>query len=579
MMGEVGGVSTLVVPVFQLFRHPDVALMLALAMFAIGSAVALWFSWKVWRAEKTDLGLATKDLRDIPTPEEFCTRFADFDERLSSLPLLAAGWREFTETLVIPLSDETQVIRNTARPSQYLSATHVSNQLRLSWYQALPNYFVGFGLLFTFFGLVAALHFASEGVGGDVRQAQSALKDLLHAATFKFATSIAGLGCSILLSMFFRYRILGMQRHFDKLCNLLEERMTFVTPEGLAIENLREARAQTHQLERFNTDFAVQLGEVLSPGIGNAMEPMAQSVAGMGVAVSDLAARMSSMNQDALQKMLVDFQESIQGAAGTELQALGERLQSLQSGLTELIIDLKNSGGSFGASIEASARTSADVLGAATTALDGSISEIARRFGGTLEGAAEEFGAAISPLTANLHGLDGTLGNMDKCLQAQVTALDAALTGIRRAADGMEGTLAHIAAAGAPIADTAERFGAAAVRVDTALNETANAISEIRSVATTLGESAETVSRTWASYRDRFENVDADIGKTFAAIQQGNAAYTAQVQEYVTQIDRHLAQAVNTLGGGIAELTEAVEALGDRADTMTGEIANEPILA
>jgi hypothetical protein len=68
-------------------------------------------------------------------------------------------------------------------------------------WQALPNYFVGVGLLFTFFGLVAALQFASGAVAADIDEAQGALRNLLAAATFKFMTSICGLFSSIVFSV------------------------------------------------------------------------------------------------------------------------------------------------------------------------------------------------------------------------------------------------------------------------------------------------------------------------------------------------------------------------------------------
>jgi hypothetical protein len=105
----------------------------------------------------------------------------------------------------------------------------------------LPNYFVGFGLLFTFLGIVAALYFASSGVTGTIDKAQHALGDLLNAATFKFLASIARLVCSIAFSLLYRWRIRAIDRAFDQLCAQLERLMSFIAPEQLAAKQLRQA--------------------------------------------------------------------------------------------------------------------------------------------------------------------------------------------------------------------------------------------------------------------------------------------------------------------------------------------------
>jgi len=84
--------------------------------------------------------------------------------------------------------------------------------------------FVGVGLLLTFFGLVSALFFATQGIaqGTDFNQTQNALRDLLHAASFKFYTSVAGLAASIALSLLVRSGIGVVEGGFDSLSQALE---------------------------------------------------------------------------------------------------------------------------------------------------------------------------------------------------------------------------------------------------------------------------------------------------------------------------------------------------------------------
>ena len=136
----------------------------------------------------------------------------------------------------------------------------------------LPNYFVGAGLLLTFIGLVAAIFFASQGVAsGSVEEAKTALQNLLHAATFKFMTSIAGLGVSILLSISYRSSIQFLERRFDKLCEAIEKGVLFATRESIAFEQLQELSEHTAQLKRLNTDFAIEVGKVLEERLRDSM--------------------------------------------------------------------------------------------------------------------------------------------------------------------------------------------------------------------------------------------------------------------------------------------------------------------
>jgi hypothetical protein len=122
-------------------------------------------------------------LRNVPNHNAFITDFATVNDAMSGERLLEHSWSEFKKTLIIPSPDERGPIQNTARPSDYLNVDSVSSELHLPLYQALPNYFVGIGLLFTFLGLVAAIYFASQGVAGDVTQAKESLGNLLTVAT------------------------------------------------------------------------------------------------------------------------------------------------------------------------------------------------------------------------------------------------------------------------------------------------------------------------------------------------------------------------------------------------------------
>ena len=59
---------------------------------------------------------------------------------------------------------------------------------------------------------------------------QSALQGLLHAATFKFSTSIAGLAVSIILAFVFRLYAIRIEASLSDFCEALESKLNYLSP-------------------------------------------------------------------------------------------------------------------------------------------------------------------------------------------------------------------------------------------------------------------------------------------------------------------------------------------------------------
>lgn len=188
--------------VYAAFRDEHIAVFFAVTL--IGSAVFVYLFFRFVRIQPFYSTLLRLNRAVIAYPDtpSFCENFQNIDEAFKKEGSFSHAWAEFGETLVHPEADEQKVIRNTTRPASYLNVhAAIESGLPLPGYQAMPNYFVGIGLLFTFLGLVAGLHYAAEGVNSpNVKEAQKALEILLKVASFKFLTSIAGILSSLFLS-------------------------------------------------------------------------------------------------------------------------------------------------------------------------------------------------------------------------------------------------------------------------------------------------------------------------------------------------------------------------------------------
>jgi len=148
---EIGrDVVDFVKPYFELFREDGFAPALSLGLLVLAAAFAVLFllryvlpiRWTLWGQAR--LIRRTKDY------QSFAEQFDTIDASLSKHRLLRHAWQEFKETLILPntvLNDE-RVVRNTARPQDYLNLQET--RLHFRFFRALPNIFVGIGLLPTF---------------------------------------------------------------------------------------------------------------------------------------------------------------------------------------------------------------------------------------------------------------------------------------------------------------------------------------------------------------------------------------------------------------------------------------------
>lgn len=192
----------------------------------------------------------------------FRQRFPVVFEALAQDPVLGEAWRSYASTLT-PVPGNEKTLGSARAPHAVFDDTLLARVgINLRFYQAVPNILVGLGLLFTFLGLVAALHFASGGVtADDVREAQAALRELLAAATFKFVTSIAGLGASLVFSWREKVHLHAVQAEISRFCRLLEARVVPLTPEALLADQIRETQQIGRLVARMGRSLIIRAPE------------------------------------------------------------------------------------------------------------------------------------------------------------------------------------------------------------------------------------------------------------------------------------------------------------------------------
>jgi hypothetical protein len=202
---------TLIAPLarvyLSMFNSPATAILLSGGLVLAGILLVLWFVFLKVRPALNQLDHLTEECaRAIPRTGSW-----DALDRVLGPSFLGPDWRAWRTA--------------GGRPSTYITLASLERTgLRLGLMQALPNYFVGLGLVMTFLGLIAGLWFASQGMRtADMIEARAALVHLLNSATFKFLTSVAGITMSLIVSLAFRMAVQSLRGRLDLLCDRIEE--------------------------------------------------------------------------------------------------------------------------------------------------------------------------------------------------------------------------------------------------------------------------------------------------------------------------------------------------------------------
>ncbi|MBL8581331.1 MAG: hypothetical protein JNL61_03755 [Rhizobiaceae bacterium] len=206
----------------DIFNSPATAILLCVVMLLVAIGLFAAYHLRQIAPAERDLSILATQLRAIDRRSVRDSTLAEIDRAMQRYPRFDRGWRLYRATLVAGADGRWF---SSLPPSHYFNMRMLENSgMRLRFYLGLPNDFVGLGLVFTFLGLVAGLYFASRSMmASDLSDARAALTQLLHAATFKFLTSIVGISISIVMSAAQRVQLERLHGALAEVQMLLEE--------------------------------------------------------------------------------------------------------------------------------------------------------------------------------------------------------------------------------------------------------------------------------------------------------------------------------------------------------------------
>lgn len=551
----------------------------SLVTVILAFALGLWLAHLLFHCLFVCLSVAeaSKLVRRAKTKAEFVANYDLVYAKLSEHPLLGHAWNEFDETLV----KTSAPFRNTLRPQTFFNITLLRDRLiGLKFMAAIPGYFVGLGLLLTFIGLVIALSKAAmatsaaqiDGAGTGAEAMQRALRELLQAASFKFSTSIAGLGSSILLSLFFRLYNIGVESALAAFCEALEEKLDYVAPQSVTLIMVEQLEAQLTELKAINSEqFFSRLGQEVAPSIHGAMQGViAPLVDRVGAAVD----KLSTHSQSGMEDLLDRFTQNLQSGAGAELRDLSATLQSLQGALEQTRSGLSGSGEEFARHMSGAAENLNRLVLEAGQSLGRSSEqnrETLEQVMASLQATFETANARVERELANAASgasdrLESSMSRVLAGLEAQVSSLQQTLGGFQTGAT--------------KFVDDAQS------RVEKAQEQSIEAMTRASSEAMerarmSIEGSGENFARSASGVSDRLEGAMsrvlaglegqvAGLQQTLGGFQDGTAKYLDETQSKVAEAQ---AQSVEAISRAAANAAAALErGLTDLLRDMRKEI-------
>ena len=549
-------------PAINLVKEEAIAPFLAVIVIIAAIIIFITATYKWFFKQKPILDEAYNILSLSNTQEEFAENIFDIDDKMKILPGIGHCWSEFYETLVPPIDEgeeesEPPIYQNTVRPYDFFTTEEAGFETPIL--QIIPNIFVGVGLAITFFGLIAALTIATDGMIKEGNLEES-IQGLLTAASAKFYTSLFALLSSIVLTIYIRFLNSAKNRAFTKISMKLENLVRYLSEARIALDQIQYIKNQTLQMETFNSDLAVRLGE----SIQTAMMPVTQKL-------DEMANNMGQSNMDAIREISEQVASQVQGAAGDQLNAIGDRLGTLSDTLGNLSGTLENSSNQFGEditqtfqNIQTQMTEVADSLKSNAEDASNVMAERIESLATSLSSAAEEMKNSMQEgATALTSELTTAIDSLTNATNNSAQKMEEAVDGIKGAMDGIVGSLEENA--DKVVSNATNGIAKAG---DSAAQAFENAGNELSSA---LSSSSESLIKALGTLSEKFNVTQTSITSLNQSMTNTSTGLNA-AKDAISSSANNLTAASNQLKPIIDPVIKSISELRSTSETISGAV-------
>ncbi|QKN14325.1 hypothetical protein HR059_07550 [Sinorhizobium meliloti WSM1022] len=364
---------------------------------------------------------------------------------------LAVAWEKYKETLVPHEEDGKIILRNAVRPSTFLNPEDLG--FGVGFWRIVPGLFVSGGLFLTFLGLIAALSTMAQGAEID----SGVMRQLLSVASAKFIMSLTGLFCSIVFTILLRSIYGRLEQSIHELCAVIEQRLTYISLEALATEQLKATREQREHFRLIGMELVAEIGRPLREELPAAIQ---SSIAG---AMAPIVERVGKLGAEGVGDMVSGISDKLTDSIGIALSEASQKISDAGERLGFLADRLDQSSGRIGSEMEGVTERVAQ----AVEDLRSAIMSTAEVTGGTFNEGAEKL---LAVMNRTLEGIRDNTGEGAR-------AMSAAADDMRQAAASFKQEIEAATRTGTEVAQ--ERMNLASQQVSAAIGDAGKDVADV----------------------------------------------------------------------------------------------------
>ena len=397
--------------------------------------------------------------------------------------------------------------------------------------------------------------------------------------------------CSILFVPVERFASRRLHIALDRWVGAIESRLERVTPAGVALQQLREARRAATQLERFNTELIFSIEQALEEKIAGRLSPqlerLVETVEGLRQDRSTDAGRM-------IEQVLERFADVMQERTGSQFDEMASIVTVLNRTLKNAAESMDRSQQDVSAALDsamATVRESMDAGAASMTeTLQQSLGDVTRVLADASGRMAEQLTAsstsaanrlqdtmgimtrkladtgvdAVSKISGSLSGLETASQSLDRSIRQSERML-ADMTNFVDQINTLRGTIEaaqrQITDTVGPVSRAADDIRAASDKTADVLVRTSDMVERVDTLVNNIEQYQKSVAEAWNRYQNRFEGIDRSLARVFQQIDDGLSGYCDQVKQFANELDKTTAESVQQLASATAELSGTIEDL------------------
>ncbi|MCY1295461.1 Apolipoprotein A1/A4/E domain protein [compost metagenome] len=283
------------------------------------------------------------------------------------------------------------------------------------------------------------------------------MRQLLTVASAKFIMSLTGLFCSIIFTVLLRSIYGRLELSIHELCAVIEQRLTYISLEALAAEQLKATREQREHFRLIGMELVAEIGRPLREELPAAIQ---SSIAG---AMAPIVERVGKLGAEGVGDMVSGISDKLSDSIGIALTEASQKISDAGERLGMLADRLDQSSGRIGSEMEGVTERVAQ----AVEDLRSAIMSTAEVTGGTFNEGAEKL---LAVMNRTLEGIRDNTGEGAR-------AMSAAAEEMRQAAASFKQEIEAATRTGTEAAQ--ERMKAASQQVSSAIGDAGKGVADV----------------------------------------------------------------------------------------------------